>query len=65
MTTTEAASAAFDTVGFIIALESGQLTDDQAIEGFQHLVDTGLVWQLQGWYGRTAQHLIDQGLVTA
>ena len=34
------------------------------IEGFQALIDSGLVWQLQGSYGRTAIALIEQELCT-
>jgi hypothetical protein len=48
----------------IIAFENGELDDDDTIALFQHLVDTGLAWQLQGFYGRTAAALIEQGLVT-
>lgn len=58
------AKAPFDTVGFIIAYEGGELTREEIIDGFQNLVDDGLAWQLQGHYGRTAQALIDAGLVT-
>ena len=36
--------------------------EDKQIEAWQHLVDTGLAWNLQGWFGRTAQHLIEQGI---
>lgn len=36
-------------------------TEEEVLEAWQHLVDTGLVWQLQGWYGRTARALIDAG----
>ena len=31
------------------------------LEAWQHLIDTGLCWRLQGWFGRTARHLIDIG----
>ena len=37
--------------------------DDETIDAYQYLVDTGLVWQLQGSFGRVAQHLIDAGLI--
>lgn len=38
--------------------------EDQVREAWQHLVDTGLAWKLQGWFGRTAINLIEQGLIT-
>ena len=34
---------------------------EHEIKAWQHLIDTGLCWQLQGWFGRTARHLIDIG----
>ena len=34
------------------------------IHAYQHLIDTGIVWNLQGRYGRQAQHLIQIGLCT-
>lgn len=45
----------------IIDYEDGQLELEQIIELFQEIIDTGLVWQLQGHYGRTAKDLIEQG----
>ena len=49
----------------IIAFETGELDSDGIIALFQQLVDSGMAWQLQGSYGRMAQALIDEGLVTA
>lgn len=48
----------------IIAYEQGDLGEEETIKLFQYLVDTGLAWQLQGSYGRTAKALIEAGLVT-
>lgn len=47
----------------IIDYETGQLDEVETIELFQELVDTGLAWQLQGHYGRTASRLMDAGVV--
>jgi len=40
-------------------------SQDEVIEAWQYLVDTGVVWKLQGWFGRPAQHLINEGVITA
>jgi hypothetical protein len=46
----------------IISYESGELGDGEVIALFQKLINTGVVWQLQGSYGRQAQAFIDDGL---
>jgi hypothetical protein len=36
---------------------------EKQIEAWQLLVDTGLVWKLQGFFGRTASRLIEDGII--
>jgi len=34
-------------------------TAEEEIGAWQYLIDTGVAWKLQGWFGRQAQFLID------
>jgi hypothetical protein len=52
-----------DRVDKIIAFETGEMDENELIEFFQELVNDGMAWQLQGFYGRTAQALIEAGYV--
>ncbi|KKN19123.1 hypothetical protein LCGC14_0948790 [marine sediment metagenome] len=45
--------------------EGENATREQQIEAWQHLIDIGLAWTLQGWFGRNAQSLIEQCICTA
>lgn len=45
----------------IIRYENGEMTEEETIEFFQGMIDSGEVWHLQGHYGRTAMALIHAG----
>ena len=36
--------------------------EKEYIAAWQQLIDTGLVWSLQGWFGRRAAQLIEDGI---
>ena len=38
--------------------------EEQYIEAWQFLIDTGYAWTLQGWFGRRAVELIEAGYCT-
>ena len=37
--------------------------EDEIIEAWQYLHDTGDAYSLQGWFGRTARSLIEAGII--
>lgn len=47
----------------IMQYEQGLLEEADVIELFSNLINSGMINHLQGHYGRTAQALIDQGLI--
>jgi hypothetical protein len=50
-----------DLVARIIQYEGGEMTDAETITFFQELINSGMCWNLQGHYGRTAFYLIEHG----
>lgn len=50
-------------IGKIMDFEEGLLSENETISLFSELVKDGLVWSLQGSYGRTAKSLIEQGIL--
>ena len=46
-------------VSLIIAYEGGELSAEDTLRLFAKLIKSGLAWQLQGHYGRTAASLIE------
>ena len=55
----------YDYTSAMIAWENGKLSDEDTVIMFQFLVDTGEAWNLQGFYGRTAEEMMDEGLVAS
>ena len=53
--------SSYDAVGLAEGFVEG--TEEEVIEAWQYLVNTGLAWQLQGWFGRTASDLINAGII--
>ena len=37
-------------------------TKEEQIAAWQYLIDNGECWTLQGWFGRTATRLIEEGI---
>lgn len=54
----------YQAVGIAEGFEEAD-SEEQIVEAWQHLIDTGLAWRLQGWFGRQAQALLDAGICHA
>ena len=48
----------------LFAYEAGELDQEETLQLFQYLVDSGIILELQGAHQRTAQTYIDAGLIT-
>ena len=48
-----------DIIDYIMDYEMDQLDDFNTLKLFSELIKNGMAWTLQGHYGRTAKHLID------
>jgi hypothetical protein len=55
----------FPVLDYIIQWEEGDISEENFLALFQHLVDTAYAWKLQGSYGRQAAALIEAGIITA
>ena len=47
----------------IVSYELGEMSEKEEIELFQELVDTGVIWSLQGSYQRRAKEMIYNGII--
>jgi hypothetical protein len=54
-----------DLVSKIVEWESGEMSEEDEISFFQEMVNSGVVWQLQGAYGRQAKAMLDAGVITS
>jgi hypothetical protein len=52
-----------DVLDRMMAYENGELSQEDVIDLFQHLLNSGRVWQLQGHYGRMVKWLIEAGYI--
>jgi hypothetical protein len=57
----------FTAVGLVEGFIEPEFEDPESeiLTAWQHLIDTGTVWSLQGWFGRAAAALIEAGVCTA
>lgn len=53
----------FDVVGAMMDWEDGRSDEGKTKELFQHLVNSGQAWHLQGMYGRTANDMLESGFI--
>ena len=52
-----------DIVGQIVAFEQGELEDGEIYALFQFLLDSGMIYSLQGSYQRMAEDLLLAGVI--
>ena len=51
----------YKAIGIAEGFEKSE-TPEEYYQAWQHLIDSGLAWSLQGWFGRRAMELIESGM---
>ena len=46
----------------LLKVLAGEADEAETIAGYQHMIDTGQAWHLEGFVGRTAMNMIDIGV---
>lgn len=54
--------SSYDACACIEGFDGQEHTEEDIIEAFQFLIDSGDAWKLQGFYGRNAMRLIELGI---
>ena len=62
---TERTWSDYDAVACCEGFDGLDHDEAETLSAWQHLIDTGLDWRLQGSFGRTAARLIEAGHCTA
>ena len=52
----------YDCCAIVEGFDGEDHDEDEVLAAWQQLIDTGACRSLQGWYGRTASRLIEDGL---
>jgi hypothetical protein len=52
----------YDAIGLAEGFVEAE-SEEQVIEAWQFLLDTGMVWSLQGMFGRQAVSMIEEGIL--
>ncbi len=63
-TSTQPTWTPYDASACVEGFDGEEHDQETVISAWQYLLDTGLCWKLQGWYGRTANQLIEEGYIT-
>lgn len=53
-----------DIASKIIKYEANEMTIEEEVVFFAELIKSGLCWNLQGYYGRTAKQYIEDGVIS-
>ena len=59
-----AINSSYDACAIVEGFADSDPTNEELIEAWAYLIKTGDCWNLQGFYGREATRLIQQGFVS-
>jgi len=65
MTTTEIKWTPYSACACVEGFDDEQHDEDEILSAWQYISDTKLWVGLQGWYGRSVNQLIQEGLINA
>ena len=54
----------YDAIAILEGFSDHEPTLEDNFNAWAHLIETGQCWTLQGWYGRNAAGLIEDGLIS-